>query len=288
MAVDLHIHSIYSDGTLTPRRIVQEAIRAELTAIAIADHDTVEGVPLATEAAEGSPLEVIPAVEINVEENGREIHILGFFLDLHSPSLLKAMEVLCQSRVNRMRRFVERLTEAGVHVSLEEVLEYAGPGTVGRPHLAQVLVARGYAGDEREAFRRYLVPGASTYVPRQHIQASQAIEIIRSARGVPVLAHPAKANPPETMKEMVRLGIMGVEVYHPEQPPEQERLLLAFAREHNLLVTGGSDYHGRSMAKDFSFAQRTCPDEHYLRLKSAAESLRPLGPGRGDGGGDDG
>jgi len=271
MATDLHIHTIYSDGTLTPAQAVEEGLHLGLKAIAIADHDTVDGTVEALAAAEGLPLEVLPAVEINVEEQGQEIHILGYFFELNYAQLAQTMEPLRQSRLDRVRRFVAKLSEAGVRLTLEEVLERAGPGTVGRPHIAQALAAAGYALDDRDAFRRYLSPGAATYVPRQHISPSEAIDVIRSRAGVPVLAHPAKIKIPALRQKMLELGVMGIEVYHPEHNPAQEASLRAYAEEHGLLISGGSDYHGRSSIRDFFLGQKTCPDEDYLRLKAATQ-----------------
>jgi hypothetical protein len=271
MPADLHIHSIYSDGTFTPTKIVEEALRLGLSAIAISDHDTIGGLAEAFAAAEGSPLTVVPAVEINLEEKGEEIHILGYFLDFNSTQFLEEMERLRQSRINRIKQFVEKLSEVGVHLTLEEVLAAAGPGTVGRPHLAQTLVAKKYASDERDAFRRYLSRGSPTFVPRQHISGEEAVKIIRDAGGVPILAHPTKVHPPELVEEIIRLGIRGVEAFHPEHSLGDEVRWLTFAEEHSLLITGGSDYHGRNNSTTFSLGQRTCPDKHYLRLKAAAE-----------------
>ena len=244
MAVDLHIHSTISDGTLTPQQIVQVAQEKGLTAIAIADHDVVAGVEPAMQAARGSRLRVIPAVEISTEHHGSEIHLLGYFIDIESPGLLEKLKQIREARRQRARQIVQKLNKLGVGITVEDVAAQAGQGSTGRPHIAAVLVKAGYVSTSQEAFARYLTPGRPAYVPRYRLLPSEAVHTIIQAGGLAVLAHPSIDNAEKYIDELREEGLGGLEAYHTHHSDAQTRRFLQLADELGLLVTGGTDSHG--------------------------------------------
>jgi len=245
-ALDLHTHSTYSDGQHSPSEIVRMAQGLDLRAIAISDHDTMEGVDDALVAAAGSDLLVLPAVELSVDHGGLELHLLGYYVGHGPDSALSAL--LAKSRVWRLERaqaIVERLSSRGIEIDWQRLQAIAGEGSIGRPHIAQALIERGVVASVREAFDRYLVEGRPAYVPRQKLVTQQAISAVLAAGGVPVLAHPWGLT--NLLDELVPMGLEGLEVYYTGYGPERVRLLRRYAREYRLVETGGSDFHGRNV-----------------------------------------
>lgn len=247
--VDLHLHSTFSDGTLSPAELVQEAARVGLRAIAITDHDELRGNPLALRAArEVGGVEVIPGVELSVELEG-EAHILGYFVDWRDPALNASLREVRRLREERNPRIVERLREMGLDLDYREVRRVAGGEVVGRVHIARALVERGYVDSVEEAFERFLGRGRPAYVGRHLLPAAEAIRLIRGAGGVPCLAHPFSLGlPPERLEEVIgRLrewGLEGLEAYYHDHSPDQIRLLREMALRRGLAISGGTDFHG--------------------------------------------
>lgn len=245
MAVDLHIHSTASDGTLTPEQIVEEARRIGLTAIAIADHDELGGLQAARQAAGEAGLPLIPAVEINADYGQTEVHVLGYWVDPEDAVLQRELQSIREARLRRAERMTELLRESGVRLELEDVLRAAGGGSVGRPHVAAALVEAGVCQTPQQAFNRYIGKGRSAYVPRERPSVTQALDIVRRTGACPVLAHPGLvAGHPNIIEQMARSGIEGVEAYHPKHSPARIGSILKEAEALGLLVTGGSDSHG--------------------------------------------
>jgi predicted metal-dependent phosphoesterase TrpH len=248
--VDLHLHTTASDGVLSPSRIVQYAKGKGLRAIAVTDHDTIDGNEEALGEGEKLGLEVIPGVEISAQFDLGSMHILGFFIDIGNKALNEKLSLLQETRAKRNPRMVEKLRESGVEISYDEVLHASGGGQVGRPHFAQVLLKKGYVSTVQEAFDRYLGKGAPAYVDKFRFDPKEAIGLIREARGIPVLAHPFTLQIPSPhrlnalLAELIQLGLMGIEAYYPEHTEDQIFLYKGLAEKHGLLVTGGSDYHG--------------------------------------------
>jgi predicted metal-dependent phosphoesterase TrpH len=241
--IDLHIHSTASDGVHTPANLVRLALAKGLQVIALTDHDTTEGIEQALSVAQGTGLTVIPGVEISTDVPGtNELHILGYCIDHRHPGLQQRLDRLNVSRVRRARKTLERLAQAGYPLSWDHLIELSGGGVIGRPHIAQALVDAHHVDSVEDAFRRYLARGAPAYVERFRFSPSEAIRMIRDAGGVPVLAHPSRII--EHIPNMVCLGIAGLEAYYPSYPPEEQRFLASLAQKHNLIVTGGSDFHG--------------------------------------------
>ncbi len=248
--VDLHIHTSASDGVLSPSRIVRYAKEQGLQAIAITDHDTIEGNAEALNEGTKVGLEVIPGIEISAQFDLGSMHILGFFIDIVNKALKERLSLLQETRAKRNPQMVEKLRALGVKISYDEVLQASGGGQVGRPHFAQVLLKKGYVHTMQEAFDRYLGKGAPAYVDKFRFEPKEAIALIREARGISVLAHPFTLHIPSPhqlealLAELVQLGLMGIEAYYPEHTEDQISLYKDLAEKHGLLVTGGSDYHG--------------------------------------------
>jgi predicted metal-dependent phosphoesterase TrpH len=248
--VDLHLHTSASDGVLSPSRIVRYAKEKGLKAIAITDHDTIDGNAEALNEGAKVDLEVIPGIEISAQFDLGSMHILGFFIDIGNKSMKERLSLLQETRAKRNPKMVEKLRELGVEINHDEVLHASGGGQVGRPHFAQVLLKKGYVHTVQEAFDRYLGKGAPAYVDKFRFAPKEAMELIREARGIPVLAHPFTLHIPSQrqlnvlLAELVQWGLMGIEVYYPEHTEDQISLYKDLAEKHGLLVTGGSDYHG--------------------------------------------
>ncbi|WP_447977203.1 PHP domain-containing protein [Candidatus Nitrospira bockiana] len=246
--LDLHLHTTCSDGSLPPADVVRLAEKAKVTALAITDHDTVDGIPEALDAGRRLGIEVIPGIEISARWQGSELHILGYFIDWKDPALLERLARYRDSRHARNPQIVAKLNELGLDLSYDEVVRLAGTESVGRPHIARVLMEKGYVSSAKEAFDRYLKDGGAAYVPRDLPDPGEAIALIRGARGVAVLAHPSWVDRSEGIyklcDQLKALGLGGVEVHYSTHRPEQTAEYLDVAKRLNLLVTGGSDFHG--------------------------------------------
>lgn len=243
---DLHTHTNYSDGTDSPERLVTLAKELGFSAIAITDHDTMESLPIAQPVADRLGLTLIPGIEMSASAEGLEVHVLGFFLDPSHQELQRHLIEQQARRVERVKEMVQRLNRIGLKITAEEVFNVAGVGTVGRPHVAQVLVDHGYITTRAEAFTKYIGPDDPGFVPGSTILPERIIRLILEAGGVPVLAHPVYLKRDELIDTFVRQGLAGIEAYHSGHTPELIRRYEALARRHGLLVTGGSDYHGTS------------------------------------------
>ena len=247
--LDLHSHTTASDGSLTPTQEVQLARKKGCSLIAVTDHDPMGGVAAALEAGKKYNVDVVPGVEISSGVT-LEVHMLGYGMSPDHPVMKAMMEDMRAARVERMERIIENLQKMGVPITVEEVEAVAG-GAIGRPHIAQVLIAHGLVPDVRTAFREYIGVGAKAYVERRKMTSEQVIANIRDAGGVPVLAHGGLLRISEVelnqwIDSMAKKGLMGLECYHNAHTPQMERLLRAAAERNGLLVTGGSDFHGAS------------------------------------------
>lgn len=246
---DLHIHTTYSDGSYTPAEVVDLARRSGLAALAVTDHDTLDGVPAmqaaaaATAAATGFEIEIIPGVEITAEHAGKEVHLLGYFVRPNDPALAAALDRLGKHRVSRFWDMVERLKDCGVSIDEQDVQEHAKNGTLGRRHLAMLMVKNQQAGSVREAFQRYLGDNGRAVAPKLRLPVAEAIALVRGAGGVASWAHPAYHGNGD-LADLRAQGLQAVEAYYPTFKNSRIRQLRAWAAEHDLAVTGGSDCHG--------------------------------------------
>ncbi len=247
---DLHTHSTFSDGTLEPEQVVELAATRDLAGIALTDHDTTEGVERARKAARATGLEVLLGCELSAEHHGEPVHVLGYGFDPAEPVFAARRAWLREGRVGRARRMVERLRALGADVDLDRVLELAGSGSVGRPHVAHAMVEAGVVADVKSAFvPEWIGTGGRAYVAKDAVGPVEAVELIRGAGGVAVLAHPslhagAGAVPEPVIRAMAAAGLDGLEVDHPDQAAAERARLRALAGELGLEVTGASDCHG--------------------------------------------
>ena len=241
---DLHVHSSESDGTLTPRQLVKESLTRGLSAIALVDHDTVGGIPEAMAAAQGTNLEVIAGIELTSQYEKQEIHILGYFLDCQDKALLEKLKLVQLNRIERVYKIVNNLEEQGVKLNAQVVFDISGKGTVGRMHIARALLKEGWVTTTAEAFRKYIGDKSPAYVLGFSLSPAEAINLIKGAGGVAVLAHPYMLHNDELITEFAGYGLQGIEVYYPEHSQSMVNFYLDLAKKLNLLVTGGSDFHG--------------------------------------------
>lgn len=283
--VDLHCHSTASDGTFAPAAVVALAVRSGLTALALTDHDTVAGVPEAAEAARKSGIDFLPGIEISCDvPKPATMHLLGYGVDPHSPILLDMTRRLIEGRNDRNPKIIQRLNELGVKISMEELAAEANGGVIGRPHIAAILLRKGYVSSMKNAFDKYLAPGGAAYFDKERISPKQAIDMVRQSGGLPVLAHPSQlrtendAQLDRTIKDLADLGLAGVEVIHSDNSEAMVAKYTALADKYGLLKTGGSDFHG-SNKKDISLGAangRRVPRDFFdalvLRLKRVSKS----------------
>jgi hypothetical protein len=254
--IDLHIHSNASDGSLTPREILDQASRLGLGAVAITDHDTVSGAEEAFRAGVPAGLALLSGVEISASPPEGcpargSFHILGYGIDLKNRPLNRTLDTLQRARSDRNPQIVARLRMLGIPISWEAVQERFGTeGQLGRPHIAQMMVQEGWVGSFNEAFERFLGAGKPAYVDKYRIACSQAVTLIREAGGVPVLAHPGllridhRVAFAPLLRDLKAMGIRGIEAHYPEHSPEFTRQCITLAQRHDLLLTGGTDFHG--------------------------------------------
>lgn len=269
---DLHLHTVFSDGTLSCEELVSRAQKAGLSAIAVVDHDTVAGFARAKEAGLKNNIEVIPGVELTAEHEGLEIHLLGYLLDCGHQPLLKKLESLRKNRVERIYLISDRLKKK-MDVTLEpdDVFSIAGNGTVGRLHVARAMVNTGLANSIHEAFYRYIGDKCPGYVAGFKLTVAEAINLVKDAGGIPVLAHPYTLRRDELISEFIKMGLMGLEVYYSEHTQGMVNFYLEIVRKHNLLATGGSDFHGDAKP-EVKLGIVKIPYELVEKLKAARKS----------------
>lgn len=273
--VDLHSHTTASDGTLSPRELVRAAVRRGVRVLAITDHDSTDGLAEALdEAARHPPLTIVPGLEINCDVPGAEIHVLGYAVEYGAAWFQDFLRAQRAERVARVHRLAARLGELGMPIDPAEVFAVAKEGAPGRPHVAQVMVQRGYVASVREAFDRWLHANGPAHVPRHRLTPVEAIAVIRRAGGVPVFAHPGLADRDELVPEMVAAGLMGIETYYAEHSAAQTAHYQALCRQHGLIATGGSDYHGERSGRANPLGHPPVPMSVYEALQDAARRAR--------------
>lgn len=249
---DLHTHTTASDGTLTPCEIIDAAVKSGLAGIAITDHDTVAGLDIALEYKKqhNLPVEVIPGIEMNTEYDDDEVHILGYFIDYHDSRLINRLSEIKEARYTRASNMVTRLQKMGFSIDLAQVERLAQGDLIGRPHIARALMEKGYVFSIKEAFNKYINRGKPAYVPRYKFLPEEAIELIQNAGGISVLAHPGLINNQDSIARFINMGIDGLEVFYPEHSNRQVNYYLLLCACNNLLITGGSDFHGLEKEKN--------------------------------------
>ena len=243
---DLHVHSFCSDGLRTPTQAVEEAAAAGVRALSLTDHDTVEGIDEAIRAGQEHGVELIPGAELSAHVDERELHLLTYYIDWKAPTLVEFLSFMHQRRRERGEAMVARLNELGVDVTVEDVLQKAGNGVVGRPHVAAAMVDRGAVSDKEEAFVRYIGDRGPAAVAKPHTPVEQIISLVHDIGGVAVLAHPGASFPEAELARLSECGLDGVEVYHPSHHPSLIEHYTTAAERYGLLPSGGSDSHGEA------------------------------------------
>lgn len=273
---DLHVHTSASDGRFSPSEIIHKAAELGISVIAISDHDTVDGVAPALEAAKAFPeLMVIPAVEISTYAPSGEVHVLGYFVDYTNTELLDTLERFKHSRRERAQKMINRLAGLGIHIDWQRVQELAGGESIGRPHIAQAMLEKGYISSLLEAFEKYIGEGKPAYLPRDKVTPAQAVKLILQASGLPVLAHPLTVHNMESLlAELKSAGLVGLEVYYDNYNSEEIHLLTNLANKYNLILTGGSDYHGLNIVTEPMLGSINLPDKAIKQLLDLAKQAR--------------
>ena len=278
--IDLHTHSTASDGIYSPTELLHKAKDVGLRVLALTDHDTTDGLEEAMQTARALDIDIIPGIEINTDVGGGEVHVLGYFLEFQRPEFQAVLKVLRDARERRGQRMVELLNEHGVHISWERVREIA-QGSVGRPHVAEALLEAGYVQTTGEAFDSYIGRDCYAYVPRYKLTPKDAVLLIASANGLPVIAHPIELPGLYELRnwlpDLCEAGMVGLETYYGPYTPENERELLALAHEYKLIPTGGTDFHGPGIHPT-PLGGRYVPFEAVEGLKAEAAKRRGKTP----------
>ena len=280
--IDLHMHTTLSDGRLTPEELVGLLDRQGVDIAAVTDHDSTQGLDAAMAAAEGFPrLRLVAGIEISADhptDERSDVHVLGYFLDYHNDAFQQRLAGFRDERLYRGERMVERLLEQGYAVEWERVLEIAGDAGVGRPHIAQALVERGYIATVKDAFNGLLNDEGTAFVDRPHISIAESVELIASVGGVAVLAHPLYVPGYEALiPQLAGFGIVGFEVHYGDFKPDQRRDLARLAERYDMLPTGGSDYHAMGHEGEHLPGTVGPPAEVFAELEKRAEAVRAHG-----------
>lgn len=279
--IDLHTHSSRSDGTDTPADLVAQAAAAGLSTLALTDHDTTAGWSEAAVAAQQHGIALVRGAELSTRHAGGSIHLLAYLFDPDHAELTAEMDQVVHDRLPRLQRIVERMAQDGFDLTWEDVQAQLGTGkrTPSRPNIADALIAKGYAEHRDEIFRKWLHHGSRYYVPYYSIDTVAAIRLVRAAGGVPVLAHPfasrrQRAVAEESLPELVEAGLVGIEAEHRDQNDEERALARRLAREHDLVVTGSSDFHGDG--KINRLGENTTAPESLQRIEATASGVTPV------------
>lgn len=273
MFADLHLHTCFSDGTFTPEELVTHARSAGLSAIALTDHDTVEGCSRTEDACREAGLEFLAGTELTADQDNYELHILGYLVDVEHPRLLREIAEFQLVRQRRIREMVERLNRLKVPLKAESVFSLANCQSPGRPHVARALVHQGMCRSVDEAFERFLKRNRPAWVPKRRVNAMEAIALIHEAGGLAVMAHPGLNRTDDIIPALVEAGLDGIECFHTKHSTSASERYLEVADRHNLLVTGGSDCHGMSKGRPLIGTIRL-PYQHVEMLKTAFERRR--------------
>ena len=279
--IDLHSHTVHSDGQRSPDELLGEAAAAGVKVLSLTDHDTVSGIADATAAATRRGIRLVPGIELSCELHGREVHVLGHFLDPSSGALLQLAGDMLAERRERMERMVARAQAAGFkQVTMERVIAASGGENLGRPHLARVLVDCGHAKSVKDAFDRFLHSRGALWVDRRRLSVVEAVRLVRSAGGTSSIAHPgANEVSRQELKVCADAGLDAVEALHPDHVPTQAQAYERWAAELQLLVTAGSDYHGPAVQPGRKLGDRTLSAERFAALEERATRRRPANPG---------
>ena len=277
---DLHIHSNVSDGILTPEEIVELALKKGLAAISITDHDSIDGIDPGFKAIGGRRLELVPGIEFSSRFEGsektEEIHVLGYYIDYHSLRLKELLDEMVCSRQNRAVQIVENLKNAGIDIPLSEIKTASGNEIIGRPHIADVMIAHGYVTSRTEAFKNYLIKGKPGYSERYKPEFAEVVKLIKELGGVPVLAHPGIIENQKDIGTLIEQGVMGLEAFHSKHTSFDTQKFMQIAQARKILITGGSDCHGPSNGYPPMLGNVTVEYKYLEQLKAAAKKMEEI------------
>jgi len=271
--IDLHIHTIFSDGTYTPEEAVLQAKKLRLVAISITDHDSVAGLDRALAAGKGMGIEVVPGVEMSSDVGEDEIHILGYFLDWKKGDFLRQLERFQAARANRNQKLLKKLDGLGMGVDYREVRKLAPRGVISRLHIARLMVEKGYVSSIGDAFEQWLNPGRPAYVQKMKVSPFDIIGLLLEAEAIPVFAHPFLSHRDDLIPALIKAGLKGIEVYHSAHNPRVVAHYKRIAQKQHLLITGGSDCHGEAKDKVLMGKVRV-PEALLIGLKKAKEKMK--------------
>lgn len=267
--IDLHLHTTASDGCLSAEQLVARAVAAGIETIAVTDHDTMASVPQAAARAAECGMTFVPGIEITAVDDGHDVHVLGYYVAPDSPELASLLQNLRGSRLARAREITERLAKAGAPIDADMLFETAGSGTIARPQIAKALIAARHVESVAEAFEKFLAEGRPAYVPHQGARPERVVEVIVRSGGVASLAHPGPLKRDHLIPALVESGLGALEVYHSDHDETARRHYLRAARDFDLLVTGGSDFHGNGRARDAFFGRIGLPPDDFVRLANS-------------------
>jgi len=259
-SIDLHLHTTCSDGLDTPEDIVKHALLKGYKAISITDHDTVDGVIRGIKIAQGTPLEVIPGIELSSVDGDDDIHILGYYMDIYDAEFKEKIALFAEKRSERAEEIVRSLNRLGLKINIKTVEKIAHGAPIGRPHIAEALLSESQVSTFNEAFYRYIGTNGPAYVPKFPISSGKAVALIRKSGGIPVLAHPAVSDRDDIIEELIEYGLMGIEAIHPFHSIEKQLYYEQLAAGYGLITTGGSDWHGKAR----------------MRTSSRLDNMRPV------------
>jgi predicted metal-dependent phosphoesterase TrpH len=273
--IDLHSHTLHSDGQWTPRELLAKAREASITVLAVTDHDAVSGLAECATAAAEAGVRLVPGIELSAELHGREVHVLGHFIDPASPALRELETLMLAERHERMVQMVERAQRAGMKITLEQVVAHSGGENLGRPHLARALVEAGYARSMKDAFDRLLGVHGTLYLDRRRLAAAEAIALAHRAGGTASVAHPgANQVSRQELSVLAEAGLDAVEALHPEHVASQAEAYERWSADLGLLITAGSDYHGPRVQPARELGDRTLTPARFAALERRAAERR--------------
>ena len=271
--IDLHTHTKFSDGYFTPQELLEKVSETNISVLAITDHDTIDAIPSAVTLGEKLGITVVPGIELSAQDGERDLHILGYFMDIENETFKEYLTLFKSERIKRVERIIAKLKNLGYSITIEDVLTLSGTSVVGRPHIADALVKLGIVKSFYEAFQKLLGNTSPAYEKKYYVSPANAIKIIQDAGGIAVIAHPG-ALPEETIRELIKANIDGFEIYHPSHSAQQMKYYEGITTNYFLYGTGGSDFHGGTRSDVNNIGKYYTPLGTFESMKRKAYEMR--------------